>query len=166
MRYVLIAVLTLSVIVSSKSLADDMPRVIAHRGMLKHAPEKLSDRVDWAIKKKLFDEFRESEGLEWRDPWLQSLDLEYHNMDPERGLYRGLEQQGAVLQLFTNGEVEKATTTPPAGTRAEIRGQMVRDRRSEISKIHWTRVEFNNGEVVDLTGLIHPADVEKVFAST
>ncbi len=134
---------------------------------LKRAPEKLSDRIDWAIKKKLFDEFRESEGVEWRDPWLQSLDLEYHNIDPERGLYRGLEQQGAILPLFANGEVAEATTTPPAGTRAEVRGRLVRDRGSEISKIHWTRVEFNNGDPVDLTGLIHPADVERtVFAST
>jgi len=35
----------------------------------------------------LLEEFVESEGLSWDDPWLQSIDLEYHNIDPRRGLF-------------------------------------------------------------------------------
>ncbi|SVE14109.1 uncharacterized protein METZ01_LOCUS466963, partial [marine metagenome] len=63
---------------------------------LKHSPDMLSDRIDWAIKKDIFTRFTESEGVGWDDPWVKSLDLEYHNLDPERGLYRGLEQAGGV----------------------------------------------------------------------
>src|SRR5207249_12311096 len=36
------------------------------------------DRVDWAAKKFLLDALQEEEYLSWSDPWLQSIDLEYH----------------------------------------------------------------------------------------
>src|SRR5207248_1877680 len=45
------------------------------------------DRVDWAAKKFLLNELQEEEKLAWSDPWLQSIDLEYHNIDLDRGLY-------------------------------------------------------------------------------
>ena len=54
----------------------------------------LIGRVDWASKLWLIETFREAEKLEWDDPWLKSLDLEYHNLDPEKGLYFGLIEEG------------------------------------------------------------------------
>ena len=42
--------------------------------------------VDWISKKWLLSTFMEEEGLSWQDPWLQSLDLEYHNINPGKGL--------------------------------------------------------------------------------
>ena len=91
----------------------------------KHSPEKLSNRIDWAIKEKLFLEFMESENFSWDDPMLQSLDLEYHNLDPDRGLYRGLEQETHVYSLVTEEEINCAIEFPPEGTRAKIRGDAV-----------------------------------------
>ena len=35
----------------------------------------------------------------------------------------------------------------------------------EIKSIHWTGVEFNNGDVLDLTGVISQEDVEKVHVA-
>ena len=52
--------------------------------------------LDWVTKLSLLEKFREEERLEWADPWLASLDLEYHNVNPERGLYLGLEAEGQV----------------------------------------------------------------------
>ena len=48
-------------------------------------PMSLTDRVDWVAKKYLLETFMEAEGLSWDDPWLQSLDLEYHNIDIDSG---------------------------------------------------------------------------------
>ena len=45
------------------------------------------DRVDWVAKKVLLEALRQEEELSWTDPWLQSIDLEYHNILPETGLY-------------------------------------------------------------------------------
>jgi proteasome accessory factor A len=132
---------------------------------LRHSPEKLSDRIDWAIKKKLFSEFIQSEGMGWEDPWLKSLDLEYHNLDSDRGLYRGLQQEGAVHSLLSENEINRAMEFPPEGTRAQLRGQMVAQDAENIKSIHWTGVEFNNREVLDLTGVICPEDVEKILQS-
>ena len=131
----------------------------------KHSPEKLSDRLDWAIKEKLFSEFMQEENLTWDDPMLQSLDLEYHNLDPERGLYRGLEQEGEVYSLLSEEEIGHAVVSPPLGTRAQIRGQAVTQGVENIKRIHWTGVEFINGEVLDLTGIISTEEVEEVLNS-
>jgi proteasome accessory factor A len=130
---------------------------------LKHCPEKLSDRIDWAIKEKLFNRFIEAEKISWDDPWLQSLDLEYHNLDPERGLYYGLEQEGEIPPFFVNGEVESAMLNPPQGTRAMLRGHAVGRQGENISKIHWTGVEFNDGGFLDLSPIITRAQVEQAL---
>ena len=132
---------------------------------LKHNPEKLSDRIDWAIKEKLFTEFMETENMDWDDPMLQSLDLEYHNLDPDRGLYRGLEQENEVYSLLTEEEISRAIEFPPEGTRAKIRGEAVRKESEKIKKIHWTGIEFNNGDVLDLTGVISQEDVGRVHVT-
>ena len=132
---------------------------------LKHNPEKLSDRIDWAIKEKLFTEFMETENMDWDDPMLQSLDLEYHNLDPDRGLYRGLEQENEVYSLLTEEEISSAIEFPPEGTRAKIRGEAVRKESEKIKKIHWTGIEFNNGDVLDLTGVISQEDVGRVHVT-
>ena len=132
---------------------------------LKYNPEKLSDRIDWAIKKKLFTEFMETENMDWDDPMLQSLDLEYHNLDPDRGLYRGLEQENEVYSLLTEEEISRAIEFPPEGTRAKIRGEAVRKESEKIKKIHWTGIEFNNGDVLDLTGVISQEDVGRVHVT-
>src|SRR5678816_1046057 len=59
-------------------------------GALHTKPELLLGGVDWVSKKYLLETFREAEGLDWNDPWLQSLDLEYHNIDPVKGLFHAL----------------------------------------------------------------------------
>ena len=132
----------------------------------KHSPEKLSNRIDWAIKEKLFLEFMESESFSWDDPMLQSLDLEYHNIDPDRGLYRGLEQENHVYSLLTEEEINCAIEFPPAGTRAKIRGDAVNKESEKIKSIHWTGIEFKNGDLVDLTGVISREDVEKTHSAS
>ena len=89
-------------------------------------PMQLSDRLDWVAKKWLLESFRESENLNWDDPWLQSLDLEYHNIDPNRGLYFDLVEQGSMQRVLTDEQVEHACQNPPADTRAKARAALVR----------------------------------------
>ncbi len=105
---------------------------------LKHHPEKLADRIDWAIKQSLFGDFMEAEGLQWEDPMLQSLDLEYHNLNPERGLYYSLRDQGSVAGLIEADKIDDAVRRAPQDTRARIRGQAVDQERDHIKNIHWT----------------------------
>ena len=52
-----------------------------------HNRQALIGGVDWITKKWLLETFVQAEGLSWDDPWLQSIDLEYHNIDPRCGLF-------------------------------------------------------------------------------
>lgn len=88
--------------------------------------EKLVGRVDWASKLWLLDTFRAAERLDWSDPMLKSLDLEYHNLDPARGLYYGLLEEGRVPRLTTDKAIDLATEHPPRNTRAFGRGELVK----------------------------------------
>jgi proteasome accessory factor A len=88
---------------------------------------KLVGRLDWASKLWLLETFRAEEGeLAWNDPALKSLDLEYHNLDPQRGLYFGLEDEGRAVRLTTAKTVQLAQAGPPRNTRAFGRGELVR----------------------------------------
>lgn len=133
---------------------------------LRHDRERLADRIDWAIKEKLFTRFMQEENIEWDDPLMQSLDLEYHNIDPERGLYYGLRQEGEVAAFApVEEQVEKAISCPPDGTRAALRGRAVEKEKDNIKNIHWTGIEFKNGDTLDLTDVITTEEVEQALNS-
>src|SRR5213082_3832261 len=74
------------------------------------------DRVDWAAKKFLLDALQEEEKLSWSDPWLQSIDLEYHNIDLESGLHYELTRQGLMRRFTTEDEIKAAIFNPPETT--------------------------------------------------
>ena len=88
--------------------------------------EKVVGRVDWASKLWLLESFRETEKLAWSDPWLRSLDLEYHNVNPSTGLYFGLQDAGQAPRLTTAAAVDLAMHNPPRNTRAFGRGELVK----------------------------------------
>ncbi len=111
--------------------------------VLARDPFELFDRVDWVAKKSLLDEFVEAEGLDWaRDQeLLQSLDLQYHSVDPDESLYYGLAQSGAMQVLVDESEIEAAMQTAP-GTRACLRGALVERFAEKIKAISWGAVLF------------------------
>lgn len=86
----------------------------------------LVGRVDWASKLWLLESFREAEKVDWTDPILKSLDLEYHNLNAGKGLYFGLLDEGRVTRVTTDKAIELAAAHPPRNTRAYGRGELVR----------------------------------------
>jgi proteasome accessory factor A len=66
-----------------------------------------------------------AENLPWGDPWLQSLDLEYHNIDPARGLFFGLKPAKRIGEWNNLVRQKDAMFTPPADTRASGRAHAV-----------------------------------------
>jgi proteasome accessory factor A len=103
------------------------------------------DRVDWVAKKFLLNALQEEEKLSWSDPWLQSIDLEYHNVDLESGLYYELARQGSVRRLVKEEEIKTAIFTPPETTRAFFRGRSVARFNDQIASIQWDELVFANG---------------------
>ncbi len=105
---------------------------------LESAPLETGDRLDWSAKKNLLDAFVDEEELDWaRDrEFLQALDLEYHNVDSENGLYYGLVQNGSMQTLVSNNEIEAARCEAP-NTRACLRGLLVEKFAPQIKAISW-----------------------------
>jgi hypothetical protein len=83
--------------------------------------------------------------LSWTDAWLQAIDLEYHNLNREEGLYYELLRQGSMRQVVTEEEIKAAIFTPPATTRAYFRGRSVARFNDAIESIQWDEIVFLNG---------------------
>ena len=102
------------------------------------------DRVDWAAKKFLLNTLQAEEKLSWTDPWLQSIDLSYHDVDLERGLYHELMRQGSMRRVVSEEDIKTAIFTPPETTRAFFRGRSVARFNDEIASIQWDEIVFAN----------------------
>jgi proteasome accessory factor A len=87
--------------------------------------QSLIGGVDWITKKWLLETLIEAEGLSWDDPWLQSIDLEYHNIDPKRGLFYSVTPGKRIAEWNSNIRRPGATHSPPTNTRALGRGRAV-----------------------------------------
>jgi proteasome accessory factor A len=87
--------------------------------------EALIGGVDWITKKWLLEAFVESEGLSWDDPWLQSVDLEYHNIDRGRGLFFAVTPGKRIAEWNSNVRRRSAMHLPPGNTRASGRARAV-----------------------------------------
>jgi proteasome accessory factor A len=114
--------------------------------LLETDPLGLADTLDWVAKKRLFEGFVERDALEWNHPKLRALDLQYHDIDPERGLYNRLASRGSMRRLFTDDEIGAAVSTPPARTRAYFRGRCVSDFPRSLVAANWDSLVFDVGE--------------------
>jgi hypothetical protein len=120
------------------------------------------DRVDWAAKKALLSSFREEEKLSWTDPWLQAIDLEYHNIQPDQGLFHELQRQESMRRMISEKEIKDAIFSPPETTRAYFRGRAVARFNHAISSIQWDEIAFTNGLRTRLVALPEPASNERL----
>ena len=116
------------------------------------------DRVDWAAKKFLLSELQEEEKLQWSDPWLQAIDLEYHNIDLERGLYYELLRQGSMRRVVSEDEIRRAIFSPPETTRAFFRGRAVARFTDQIESIQWNEIVLSEAGHSQRIALPEPAD--------
>ena len=98
--------------------------------------------LDWVTKLWLLETFLEEEKLQWTDPWLASLDLEYHNVNPDRGLFLGLEKEGRVKRLVRDEDIVSAMDEGPADTRGGLRGLCIRRFGPMIQSVQWESIQF------------------------
>ncbi len=113
---------------------------------LERDPASASDRVDWCAKKALLDDFIAAEGVGWSAPIVQSLDLAYHDLDPEAGLARALEQQGLLQRMVSDEDVKRAMVCPPRDTRASVRGHFVSRHAGAVRSVGWAGIAFADGD--------------------
>jgi Pup amidohydrolase len=108
---------------------------------LESDPGSLAGQIDWIAKHRLIDGYRERHGLEWGDARLAALDLQYHDLRPEKSLASrvGLER------ITDDAEVELAMTEPPDDTRAYFRGKCLQRWPESIVAANWDSLVFDVG---------------------
>ena len=109
-------------------------------------PQKLDRKVDWLIKRRLIESYIDRHGTSWTDPKIFMLDLQYHDIRRQRGLYYLLERSGAVDRLFTDEEVDAAKIEPPQDTRARMRGEFIKLAREHSIQydLDWSNIRLGN----------------------
>jgi Pup amidohydrolase len=108
-------------------------------------PERLHGQLDWVAKRRLLAAYRERDGLGWGDPKLRAIDLQYHDVRRDRGLYYRLEASGKVERLTTDEEVEAAVMEPPEDTRAYFRGRCISRFPDAIAAASWDSLIVDTG---------------------
>ncbi len=112
---------------------------------LEDDPLSLHRQLDWVAKYRLLEGYRERDGLAWTDPKLRLIDLQYHDVRRDKGLYYRLEASGEVDRLVTDEEVARAAMEPPEMTRAYFRGRCIRLFGGSIAAASWDSLIFDTG---------------------
>jgi len=120
--------------------------------LLKSGSDKVASQVDWAAKKGLLEQVIDSEGLNWRDSGMRAYDLEYHNVDPDEGLYWAMADAGMVPPMTI--DEDRLDRLPNEPTRARARGLALR--HPELKRASWGTLTFeSNG--VERTVVLDPS---------
>jgi proteasome accessory factor PafA2 len=101
--------------------------------------------LDWTAKLGLLEAYRARDRLPWEHPKLRMLDLQYHDVDLQRSLHRRLVAAGRMRRLFTDGEIEHATSSPPERTRAYFRGRCVAKYGAALVSADWDSLVLDTG---------------------
>ncbi|MEM9468384.1 MAG: Pup--protein ligase [Actinomycetota bacterium] len=127
-----------------EQLALDMwEYVLTH---LEDDPLKLDRELDWVIKYKLIEAYRERHDLSLSDARVALVDLQYHDVNRERGLFYRLQRRGMVDRMVTDAEISHAVENPPETTRARLRGEFIKraKERKRDYTVDWVHLKLND----------------------
>ena len=104
-------------------------------------PMELADQLDWVAKYRLISAYRERHGLDWDDARLRMMDIQYHDLRPDRSLAArvGLEE------LVSDDEAILAMSEPPTDTRAFFRGRCLQFFGDDVVAANWDSLVFDVG---------------------
>jgi proteasome accessory factor A len=110
---------------------------------LEEDPMSLDRYLDWVIKKRLIDAYVRRHGSSRLDPQIRMLDLQYHDLRSNKGLYARLLKNDRVERLLSQEEIVHAITNPPVDTRAYFRGMCLQKFPNEIHSASWNSMVFS-----------------------
>lgn len=122
---------------------------------LEKDPMALADRVDWVAKRQVVEEYMAEENLDWTDDALHSVDLEYHNINPEQSLFYALQSMGKTKRILSDLDITMAMTDPPQDTRAKGRSKLVeqvlaRKKPSKFYLFDWNGVALDRNSYIEM----------------
>jgi Pup amidohydrolase len=112
---------------------------------LEKDPRLLVDELDWVAKRHMIESYLDRKGCGWTDPRAKLMDLQYHDVRPDKGLFYTLERGNLIKRIVTEAEILRAETMPPSGTRAYFRGRCAAKFPASLYGVSWTSVLFDFG---------------------
>ncbi len=122
-------------------------------GMWKHCietierdPLLLDREVDWVIKHKLIEGYRQKHDLPLGHAKVALLDLQYHDVHRERGVFYRMQRRGLIERMCTDEAIDIAVENPPQTTRAKLRGDFIRrakERKRDFT-VDWVHLKLND----------------------
>jgi proteasome accessory factor A len=131
----------------SGAIDDDTSEVMSRWAsvltQLERDPMECAREIDWVAKLALLQGYRDRDGLEWSNPRLKAIDIQWSDVRPEKGLFHRLLGRGRIESLIEDASVEAAMTNPPEDTRAYFRGRCLEKYPAEIAAASWDSVIFD-----------------------
>jgi proteasome accessory factor A len=106
----------------------------------------VSREIDWIIKYQLIERYRAKHDLPLASSRVAQIDLAYHDVNRNRGLYYLLEKRGAVARASRDIAIFEAKSVPPQTTRARLRGEFIKraqERRRDFT-VDWVHLKLND----------------------
>ncbi len=109
-------------------------------------PLTLDQECDWVMKHRLIEGYRARHNLALGSPKIALLDLQYHAVSRERGIFYRLQGRGEAARIVTDAAIARAVEHPPDTTRARLRGEFIRrakERRRDFT-VDWVHLKLND----------------------
>ncbi|MPZ51182.1 MAG: Pup--protein ligase [Acidimicrobiia bacterium] len=113
---------------------------------LERDPMSLDREVDWVMKRRIIDRFQARHDTTLSDPRLAMIDLSYHDVNPDRGLFHLLERRGHAERVVGDEMVKDAMENPPQTTRARLRGAFIKaakEKKRDFT-VDWVHLKLND----------------------
>ena len=113
---------------------------------LEKDPFSLDRECDWVIKHRLIEGYRQRHDLPLTHPRVALMDLQYHDVSRDRGLFYRLQARGMVERTSTDAAIQSAVDNPPQTTRARLRGEFIKrakERRRDFT-VDWVHLKLND----------------------
>jgi proteasome accessory factor A len=113
---------------------------------LQRDPLELDREVDWVIKYKLIEAYRDRHQLALADSRVALVDLQYHDVNRARGLFYRMQKRGLVERIASDADIATAVEVPPQTTRARLRGEFIRraKERKRDYTVDWVHLKLND----------------------
>ncbi|HEX9236745.1 MAG TPA: Pup--protein ligase, partial [Actinomycetota bacterium] len=118
----------------------------ALEALRKGEADRLAGKVDWVAKHQLVEAYRKRHSVPLSHPKIALMDLAYHDVNRERGLYYLLERRGKMDRIVPDRQIQKAMRDPPQTTRARLRGEFIRQakQRRRDYTVDWVHLKLND----------------------
>jgi proteasome accessory factor PafA2 len=113
---------------------------------LEKDPMLLARELDWVAKRQMIESYIDRKACGWDDPRVALMDLQYHDIRPDKGLYYTLERGNRIERLLHDGEISQAEHMAPNGSRAYFRGQCLQKFPQHVYGMSWTSVLLDVGD--------------------